>query len=141
MLKTTRNLVNSDRIYEMLINIVQTSYKNIKDEEILLCLDCLDVDLYVATEENDEFDDAIKENFELDENYEIIDYNGYRKLMDELDQVFVDLHKTTGLFDYFPPGQYKVGDEIRVQTCDFFAPKGVFYAPYEDALKRGQVTC
>lgn len=134
MLKTTRILVNSDKIYDILNELVKTSYENIKDEEILLCLDCLDVDLNIATTDHDEFDEAIKENFELDENYEIIDYEGYRKLMDELDRAFIELHKSTGLFDYFPPGKYKVGDEIRVQECDFLAPKGVFYAPYEEAV-------
>jgi hypothetical protein len=134
MIKTRRTLVNKERIQAILIDLMNTSYENIKDEEILLCLDCLDVDLYLATTNHDEFDEAIKANFDLDEDYEIIDYEAYRELMEDLDLAFLELHKTSGLFDYFPPGEYKVNGELREQEGEHLAPKGIFYAPYEDAL-------
>jgi hypothetical protein len=134
MLNTRRTLVNSDEIHQILVDLVKTSYESIKDEEILLCIDCLDVDLYLAVTDHDPFDEAIKKNFELDEDYEIIDYDGYRELMEDLDIAFVELHKSGGLFDYFPPGEYVVEGETREEEGEYLAPKGIFFAPFEDAL-------
>lgn len=134
MLITRKTLINPERVQEILNSLVKTSYEDIKGEEILLCLDCLDIDLSIATTNHDEFDEAIKANFELDEDDEIIDYDEFRKLIEDLDLAYVELHKNSGLFDYFPPGEYKVGEETREQDCEFLAPKGVFYAPFEDAL-------
>ena len=136
MLNTKRPLINTERIYNILMDIINNSYENVKGEEVLLCLDCLDVDIYLATNNHEEFIEAIKENFELDYEFEIVDYDGYRELMDELNENFILLHSTSGLFDYFPPGEYEVDGEIREQENDYLAPKGVFYAPYEDALNK-----
>lgn len=136
MLNTKRPLVNAEEIYKILMGIVIKSYENVKGEEILLCLDCLDVDIYLATNDHEEFIEAIKENFELDDDYEIVDYEGYRVLMDELNENFILFHSTSGLFDYFPPGEYEVDGEIREQENDYLAPKGVFYAPFEDAVNK-----
>jgi len=136
MLNTKRPLINAEKIYKILMGIVIKSYENVKGEEILLCLDCLDVDIYLATNDHEEFIEAIKENFELDDDYEIVDYEGYRELMDELNENFILFHSTSGLFDYFPPGEYEVDGEIREQENDYLAPKGVFYAPFEDAVNK-----
>lgn len=136
MLITKKELVNSEKILSILKEVVNRSYERVKGEEVLLCLDCLDVDLDIATNNHDEFIEAIKENFELDDDYEIIDYEGYRELMDELNEIFILLHSTSGLFDYFPPGEYSVKCEIRVQDGEYLAPKDVFYAPFEDAVNK-----
>ncbi|MDF2903274.1 MAG: hypothetical protein K0S25_912 [Bacillus sp. (in: firmicutes)] len=136
MLNTKRPLINAEKIYKILMGIVIKSYENVKGEEILLCLDCLDVDIYLATNNHEEFIEAIKENFELDQDYEIVDYDGYRELMEELNENFILFHSTSGLFDYFPPGEYEVDGEIREQENDYLAPKGVFYAPFEDAVNK-----
>ncbi|AGK53833.1 hypothetical protein [Bacillus sp. 1NLA3E] len=136
MLNTKRPLINAEKIYKILMGIVIKSYENVKGEEILLCLDCLDVDIYLATNNHEEFIEAIKENFELDQDYEIVDYDGYRELMEELNENFILFHSTSGLFDYFPPGEYEVEGEIREQENDYLAPKGVFYAPFEDAVNK-----
>jgi hypothetical protein len=135
MIHTKRTLINAEKINSLLMEIIKKSYENLKGEEVLLCLDCLDVDLTLATSNHDEFIEAVKENFELDEDFEIIDYEAYRELMDELNEHFILLHSTSGLFDYFPPGEYEINGEIREQENDYLAPKDVFYAPFEDALK------
>lgn len=127
-------LNNQEKILSILTQMVQKSYERLKDEEVLLCLDCLDVDLYIASTNDDEFYDAIRENFEVDEAGDIIDYEQYKELMDELNESFILLHSTSGLFDYFPPGEYVVNDEVREQESEHLAPSGVFYAPFEDAL-------
>lgn len=135
MLKTKMKLKNPDEVLSILNEMVKRSYERVKDEEILLCLDCLDVDLYIASTNNDEFYDAIKENFEVDDSGDIVDYDTYKELMEDLNESFILLHSTSGLFDYFPPGEYSVNGEIREQESDYLAPSGVFYAPYEDAIK------
>jgi hypothetical protein len=134
MLKTKKKLVNADLIYSILMEIVKSSYESLKGEEVLLCLDCLDVDLYIATYNNDEFEDAIKANFQLDENFEIIDYDGYKELMDELHENFILMHTTSGLFDFFPEGEYEINGECRYQESDHLAPSGVFAFPFEDGV-------
>lgn len=134
MLKTSMNLVNRDEIEEILKEIVQMVYDNTKNEAMLLNLNNHEIDLYVAVTDNDEFEDAILQNFELDEDDEIIDEEGYRLLMNELDDYFIELHKTSGLFEFFPAGVYEVNGEKRHQRSDCIVTKGRYYAPFEDAL-------
>ena len=119
MLKTTKKLVNEDLIISILNDLVKKSYEEIKDEEVLLCLECSDVDLEIATENHFEFQDAIKENFELD----------------EFGDIFIELHINSGLFDYYPEGEYTVDGKTLLSDSDIIAPKGKFYAPFEDALR------
>jgi hypothetical protein len=134
MLKTTKQLVNVEEIMRILQDIVEKSYEEIKSEEILLCLECSDVDLEIATSNHFEFQEAIKENFEIDEFGDIVDYDEYRQLMYELYDYFIELHKSCGLFDFFPEGNYQVEGEDLVSDSDIIAPKGKFYAPFEHAL-------
>ena len=134
MLKTTKQLVNVEEIMTILQDIVEKSYEEIKNEEILLCLECSDVDLEIATSNHFEFHEAINKNFELDEMGEIIDYDGHRQLMYELYDYFIELHKDCGLFDFFPEGNYQVEGKVLVSDSDIIAPKGKFYAPFEHAL-------
>jgi hypothetical protein len=134
MLKTTKKLVNEETIINILNDIVKKSYEEIKDEEVLLCLECSDVDLEIATANHFEFQDAIKENFELDEFGDIIDHEEYRKLMYELFDFFIELHINSSLFDYFPEGEYTVDGKVFLSDSDIVAPKGKFYAPFEHAL-------
>ena len=63
MLKTTKQLVNVEEIMSILQDIVEKSYEEIKNEEILLCLECSDVDLEIATSNHFEFQEAIKDKF------------------------------------------------------------------------------
>jgi hypothetical protein len=134
MLKTTKQLVNVEEIMTILQDIVEKSYEEMKNEEVLLCLECCDVDLEIATSNHFEFQEAIKVNFELDEFGEITDYNDYRQLMYELYDYFIELHKNSGLFDFFPEGHYQVEGEDLVSDSDIIAPIGKFYAPFEHAL-------
>ncbi|WP_428908547.1 hypothetical protein [Niallia sp. Krafla_26] len=134
MLKTTKTLINEDKIIRILTDIVEKTYEEIKDEHVLLCLECSDVDLEIATVNHSEFQDAIKENFELDEFGDVIDYEEYQQLMMELFDFFIQLHINSGLFDYFPEGEYKVGEELLISDSDIIAPKGKYYAPFEDAI-------
>ena len=101
----------------------------------MLCLECSDVDLEIATENHFEFQDAIKENFELDEFGDIVDYEEYKKLMYELFDYFIELHINSGFFDYYPEGEYTVDGKILLSDSDIIAPKGKFYAPFEHALR------
>jgi hypothetical protein len=135
MLKTTKKLVNEELIVAILNDIVKKTYEEIKDEEVLLCLECSDVDLEIATENHFEFQDAIKENFELDEFGDIVDYVEYKKLMYELFDYFIELHINSGFFDYYPEGEYTVDGKILLSDSDIIAPKGKFYAPFEHALR------
>ena len=57
----------------------------------------------------------------------------YRHLICELHDYFVELHKESGLFDFFPEGEYNVRGDIRNSDSDMIAPKGRFFAPFEDA--------
>src|SRR6478736_3821868 len=104
MLNTTKRLENEEIISNILKDIVIHSFEEIDDEEVLLCLECSDVDLEVATSNHFEFQHAIKENFELDEFGEILDYDDYRKLICELYDDFITMHINSGLFDFFPEG-------------------------------------
>jgi hypothetical protein len=134
MLKTTKKLVNEELIVNILKDIVKKSYEEIEDEPVLLCLECCDVDLEIATANHFEFQDAIKENFEIDEFGDIVNDDEYRKLMYELFDSFIEFHINSGFFDYFPEGKYTVNGENRLSDSDIIAPKGKFYAPFEDAI-------
>ena len=133
MLNTTKKLKNKDIIVNFITEIVEKSYEELKDEPVLLCLECSDVDLEIATANHFEFQEAIKENFELDEFGDIIDYEAHQQLMMELFDFFIEEHIKSGLFDYFPEGEYKVGEVLLNSDSDIIAPKGKFYAPFEEA--------
>jgi hypothetical protein len=130
----TKELVNAEEIKEILLEIVKTAFDNIKNEAILLYIDRDELNIMIATEYNEDFQEAIRKNFLLDEEDEIIDEKGYYELLRELQVVFIEMYKTCGLFDFFPAGKYKVNGETRHQESDCVAPKGKYYAPFEDAI-------
>ncbi|EAR66806.1 hypothetical protein B14911_27405 [Bacillus sp. NRRL B-14911] len=134
MLQTAKTLINADEIEDMLKKMVEKAYLDIKDDPMLLCIDCSDVDLYVASSGNLEFEELIKANFKLDEYGDPLDNKEYQTLMCELHDCFIELHKSSGMFDYFPEGEYEVKGEKRDSETDMLGPKGVFFAPFEDAL-------
>jgi len=134
VVKTTMKLVNQEKIKQILKQMVDDAYANIKGEEVLLCMECCDVDLYVAAESCEPFIEAVKVNFELDDLGEIMDREAYHILMRELDEYYVDLHVKSGYYDYFPAGTYKVDGREEESETNVLAPKGVFYAPFEDAV-------
>jgi len=134
-LKTTMILKNADNINQLLKDIVKESYEEIEGEEVLLCMECCDVDLFVTVDSHEELLDAIKENFELDEFGEVLDKDQYIELMKELDEYYVQLHIDSGFYDYFPAGTYTVNGEEEETETDILAPKGIFYAPFEEAVK------
>jgi hypothetical protein len=134
MLQTAKTLINADEIEDMLKKMVEKAYLDIKDDPMLLCIDCSDVDLYVASSGNLEFEELVKTNFKLDEYGDPIDDKDYQTLMCELHDCFIELHKSSGMFDYFPEGEYEVKGEKRESETDMLGPKGVFFAPFEDAL-------
>lgn len=133
MLTSKMTLVNQQRIEDILKEIVRSAYEEVKEEEMLLCMECGDVDLYIATTNHEEFQDAIKENFELDEFGDIIEHDKYLRLMEELHEYYVELFQTSGLFDYFPSGFYQVSGEKVFSETDMLAPKGLFFAPFDEA--------
>lgn len=135
MINTTKSLKNEEKIISILKEIVIQSYEELKDEEVLLCLECCDIDVEVATSNHFLFQEEIKENFELDEFGDILDRDEYHQFIFELQDYFVELHKESGLFDFFPEGTYNVKGEIRDSDSDMLAPKGRFYAPFEDAIR------
>lgn len=128
------SLMNSEMIEEILLEIVKTSYDQIKNESMLLYIDKNEINILVATEYHEEFQTAIKSNFLLDEDGDIIDQEGYYKLLEDLQIEFIKMHKNCGLFDYFPAGFYEVKGVQRQQESDSLAPKGKYFAPFEDAL-------
>ncbi|GKU80713.1 nucleotidyltransferase family protein [Niallia sp. NCCP-28] len=134
-MNTTKKVSNEDEIKSILKKMVDTAYEQIKGEEILLCMECCDVDLFVAAESYPELEEAIKKNYELDEYGEVIDHDGYIQLMRELDDYFVELHIQSGYYDYFPAGIYELDGKEEETETDILAPKGVFYAPFEEAVK------
>jgi hypothetical protein len=133
MLTSKIELVNHERIEKILREIVEESYEEVKQEQMLLCMECGDVDLYIATTDHDEFQDAIKVNFELDEFGDIIAHDKYRELMEDLHEYYVEIFQTSGLFDYFPSGFYEVNGKKIFSETDMLAPKGIFYAPFDEA--------
>ncbi|PLT35513.1 hypothetical protein [Bacillus sp. V5-8f] len=133
MLRTKMELINREEIEQILKDIVQAAYEEVKEEQMLLCMECGDVDLYIATTNHDEFQDAIKKNFELDDSGDIIDHAKYLELMEDLHDYYVEIFQTSGLFDYFPSGFYQVNGERQLSETDMLGPKGTFYAPFEEA--------
>ncbi|MGE7765715.1 hypothetical protein [Peribacillus sp. NPDC096540] len=135
MFQTKIQLANPDKIDSVLKEIVQNSYEEVREERLLLCMECGDVDLYIAASNNEELQDAINENFEIDECGEIIKLEEHQQLMDDLYEYFLKLHKESNFFDFFPAGYYIVAGESRESETDMLAPKGLFLAPFEDAIK------
>ncbi|MDQ0218810.1 hypothetical protein ELQ35_05365 [Peribacillus cavernae] len=135
MLTSKITLVNQEKIEGILKELVQNAYEEVNEEQMLLCLECGDVDLTIATMNHDEFQDAIKENFELDEFGEIITHDKYLELMEDLHEYYVEIFHTSGLFDYFPSGFYEVNGKKVFSETDMLAPMGIFYAPFDEAKK------
>ncbi|MBK5441937.1 MULTISPECIES: hypothetical protein [Peribacillus] len=135
MFQTKIQLANPDKIDSVLKEIVQNSYEEVREERLLLCMECGDVDLYIAASNHEELQDAINENFEIDECGEIIKLEEHQQLMDDLYEYFLKLHKESNLFDFFPAGYYIVDGESRESETDMLGPKGLFSAPFEDAIK------
>ena len=135
MLQTTIKLMNLEQIDTILKELVQNSYNEVKEEALLLCMECGDVDLYIAASHHMELQHAIHQNFQFDEYGEIIERDQYQQLMNELSEYFLKLHVQSGFFDYFPAGKYEVNDEIRESDTDILAPIDQYHAPFEDALK------
>ncbi|WP_234396935.1 hypothetical protein [Bacillus massiliglaciei] len=135
MFQTKIEIKNIQVIDSILQEFVQTSYNEAKEDGTLLCMECGDVDLYIAASHHEELQDAINENFAIDDNGEIIDREQHQTLMDDLYEYFLQLHIESGFFDYFPAGFYEVKGEKRESETDMLAPKGKYFAPFEDALK------
>lgn len=134
MLQTRLTLVNSDLIEKILIDIVKTAYDNVKNISMLLYIDKDELNIMVATEGNEDFEEAIKDNFHLDEDGDIIDQKGYYELLQDLQIEFIKMYKTCGLFDFFPSGYYEINDVQRLQNSDTLAPRGRYYAPFEESI-------
>jgi len=133
MLQTNITLKNQEKIEKRLKEIVQETYEEVREEGYLLCMECGDVDLYITASNHVDLQDAIDENFELDECGDIIECKNHEQLMDDLYEYFLELHKNSGLFDFFPSGHYTVHGEKRLSDTDMLAPKNQYYAPFEDA--------
>jgi hypothetical protein len=133
VINTTGKLINEDEIKELLLEIVKTAHDQLRGQAMLLNVN-RDIDLLVATEGQDTLIDLIKENFLLDEDGDIIDEEKYRLLLDDLQMEFVKMYKTTGLFDFFPAGEYEINGEERYQQFETIATKGMYFAPFEDCL-------
>lgn len=98
-------------------------------------MECGDVDFFIAYSNNEELQDAINENFVIDECGEIMKLDEHQELMDDLYEYFLIIHKESDLFDFYPAGPYTVGGESRESDTDMLAPSGLFSAPFEDAIK------
>ncbi|CAH0344014.1 hypothetical protein [Bacillus sp. CECT 9360] len=133
MLTSKITLVNQQKIEDILKEIVRSAYEEVREEGMMLCMECGDVDLYIATTNHEEFQEAVKENFELDEFGEIMDHDKFMGLMEDLHECYVELFQTSGLFDYFPSGFYQVNGEKVFSETDMLAPKGIFFAPFDEA--------
>lgn len=101
MFQTKIQLANPDKIDSVLKEIVRNSYEEVREERLLLCMECGDVDLYIAASNHEELQDAINENFEIDECGEIIKLEEHQQLMDDLYEYFLKLHRESNLFDFF----------------------------------------
>ncbi|MFD6443405.1 hypothetical protein ACFWDG_27470, partial [Peribacillus sp. NPDC060186] len=88
MFQTKIQLANPDKIDSVLKEIVQNSYEEVREERLLLCMECGDVDLYIAASNHEELQDAINENFEIDECGDIIKLEEHQQLMDDLYEYF-----------------------------------------------------
>ncbi|MGE7184389.1 hypothetical protein ACQKKK_10370 [Peribacillus sp. NPDC006672] len=135
MFKTKIKLTNSERVDAILKALVQKSYEEALEEKLLLCMECGDVDFYIAYSNNEELQDAINENFDIDECGEIMKLDEHQELMDDLYEYFLIIHKESKMFDFFPAGSYIVVGENRESETDMLAPSGLFSAPFEDAIK------
>ncbi|MGG0410051.1 hypothetical protein [Peribacillus simplex] len=135
MLQTKVKLTNTGKIDAILMEIVLKTYEEALDEKLLLCMECGDVDFYIAYSNNEKLQDAINENFEIDESGEIMKIDEHQELMDDLYDYFLIIHKESEMFDFFPAGPYNLGGEIRESDTDMLAPRGLYSAPFEDALK------
>ncbi|MDP1421478.1 hypothetical protein Q8G35_24680 [Peribacillus simplex] len=135
MLQTKVKLTNTGKIDAILMEIVLNTYEEALDEKLLLCMECGDVDFYIAYSNNEKLQDAINENFEIDESGEIMKIDEHQELMDDLYDYFLIIHKESEMFDFFPAGPYTLGGEIRESDTDMLAPRGLYSAPFEDALK------
>jgi hypothetical protein len=136
MLKTTVSVNNAEKIDEILKDLVKASYEEVRDEALLLCMECGDVDIYIAADKHEVLQDAIHVNFKTDEFGDFIERKQYLKFMDDLYEYYLELHVNSGYFDYFPAGFYDVNGEQRESETDMLAPKGLFYAPFDDAKKQ-----
>jgi hypothetical protein len=135
VLQTKMKLQNAEQIEVILKELVQNSYNEVSEEGLLLCMECGDVDLYIAATHHEQLQEAINSNFQLDEYGEVMNRDEYHQLMDELYEYFLLLHIESGYFDYFPAGIYEVQGEKRQSETDMLAPKNQYYAPFEDAIK------
>jgi hypothetical protein len=135
VIQTKIKLTNPEKIEAILKEIVQKSYQEALEEKLLLCMECGDVDFFIAYSNNEELQDAINENFVIDECGEIMKLAEHQELMDDLYEYFLIIHKESDLFDFYPAGPYTVGGESRESDTDMLAPSGLFSAPFEDAIK------
>ncbi len=133
MLQTAIELINREEIEGILKEIVKAEYEEVREEGLLLCMECGDVDLYIAASHHEGLQEAINKNFETDECGDVIDRKLHQQLMDDLFEYFLELHQESGFFDFYPAGLYIVNGEKRGSETDMLAPKGLFYAPFEDA--------
>ena len=123
MIKTNVKLQNAEKIDAILMELVKDSYNEVREEDLLLCMECGDVDLYIAASNHEQLQDAINCNFKLDECGEVINKDEYYQLMDDLQDYFLMLHIESGYFDYFPAGIYEVQGEKRESETDMLATK------------------
>jgi hypothetical protein len=133
MLHTSLKLVNEDEIDEIIKGYVEQLYHSTKENKLILASN--DIDLYLASTDDDEFEETLLANFELDEDGDPVDDEAYRNLKEELNNNFVRMVKESELFDTFPAGSYEVNGETRQIDKEMYGPKDVFYAPFEDAVK------
>ncbi|KOR82847.1 hypothetical protein AM233_00945 [Bacillus sp. FJAT-22058] len=133
--QTKIKLINPGKIDAILKEIVLKTFEEALEEKLLLCMECGDVDFYIAYSNNEELQDAINENFEIDEFGEIMKIDEHQELMDDLYDYFLIIHKESDLFDFFPVGPYTHNGEIHESDTDMLAPRGLYSAPFEDAIK------
>ena len=133
-MKTIRQLDNFNEIDSILKQMVRNSYDEAREERLLLCMECGDVDLYIAASNHAGLQDAINMNFTIDDCGEIIEHEEYQELMDELSEYFWDLYKDSDVFDFFPAGSYEIKGDERESETDMLGPKGLFSAPFEDSI-------
>ncbi|MDO7488656.1 hypothetical protein Q5O89_28550 [Peribacillus frigoritolerans] len=118
MFQTEIKLINTGKIDAILKEIVLKTYEEALEEKLLLCMECGDVDFYIVYSNNEELQDAINENFEIDEYGEIMKIDEHQELMDDLFDYFLIIHKESDLFDFFQqvdiPTMGKFVNRIRI---------------------------
>lgn len=116
--QTKIKLINPGKIDAILKEIVLKTFEEALEEKLLLCMECGDVDFYIAYSNNEELQDAINENFEIDEFGEIMKIDEHQELMDDLYDYFLIIHKESDLFDFFQqvhiPTMGKFMNQIRI---------------------------